>query len=161
MTIEVLRQLVIVAMTIIGKDERLPPNRHIVDAIVSAVWNDNRSPLTGSIAGDAVLMVEESYDESRWGWIWNGRILELHSCPVGDGGLAWGYWQLQTRQAIGCDAERSAGQWLAWAHASQHRCQFLPEAERLAELHSGTCSLGHVVSRFRWARSISRLAEIR
>jgi hypothetical protein len=157
MTMEALRTFVVSAMTLIGQREHLPTNDALVDATTFALLADGEDYLTGSLEGDAVLMIQEAYEESRWGWGWDGRALAMNTCPNGDHGKAWGYWQLQTRAEIGCDPNLAARQWLAWAHASQRRCARLPFEEQLAELHSGTCALGHVVSRGRFRRAATTL----
>jgi hypothetical protein len=160
MTIE-LQSFVVSAMLFIGQSEHLPANEELSSAAVSALLDDDEDYLTGTLEGDAVLMVREAYEESRWGWRWDGRKLVMNECPSGDGGKALGYWQLQTRAEIACDAERAARQWLAMAHASQRRCARLPFEEQLAELHSGTCARGHVVSRYRFRRASLELIALR
>ena len=157
MTLEALRTFVVSAMLLIGRGERLPANDQLSDAAAQAVFADSEERLTGTVQGDAVLIVREAYEESRWGWQWDGKALVLNDCPTGDNGKAWGYWQLQTRPEIGCDPGRAARQWLEWAHASQRRCVRLPLEERLAQLHSGTCAFGHVVSRRRFREATKEL----
>jgi hypothetical protein len=154
MSIESLRMLVVSAMTLLGKPERLPPSDDIADAIAMAVQSDDEGRLTGTEEGDAIVMAVEAFHESRFGWHWDGAATTLDTCPKGDGGRAFGYWQLQAREEIGCSAFDAARYWLHYAHGSQSRCASLPLDERLAELHSGTCARGHVLSRFRFGQAV-------
>lgn len=145
-----LAALVLVAMTVLGKPERVPPSEPLAVAIAAAVSADDEGRLTGSAEGDAVYIAIESYQETRWGWHWEGRAMAHSDCPEGDGGRSLGYLQVQARREIACNLAFAVPTWLHWAHGSQHRCSALPLDERLAELHSGTCALGHALSRWRW-----------
>jgi hypothetical protein len=156
MTVATLTYVVLAAMTLIGRSERVPPSPEIANAIALAVLGDVEGRLTGSVEGDAVYMAREAYDESRWGWEWIGSGMTFIACKEGDGGKSLGFWQLQTRREIGCDVNEAARYWLHWAHGSQTRCAALPLAEQLAELHSGTCARGRKLSAFRW-REAERL----
>jgi hypothetical protein len=160
MTIQALSAVVLAAMTIIGRTERVPPSPEIAQAIALAVLGDVEGRITGSIEGDAIYMAREAYDESRWGWEWIGSGMVFVPCKEGDGGRSFGFWQLQTRREIGCSTLDSARYWLHWAHGSQARCSALPLAEQLAELHSGTCARGHVLSRWRWSQWSRALAAV-
>ena len=153
MTIESLAAVAFAAMSILGRVEHVPPSEQIAHAIGAAVFYDDEGRLTGSAETDAVYMAEEAYQESRFGGQWIGSGLAHVDCPEGDGGMSFGYFQLQTRPEIGCSVDDAARLWVHWAHLSQKRCRRLPIAERLSHLHSGTCALGHVVSRFRWAQA--------
>jgi hypothetical protein len=156
-----LAALALAAMNMLATpSEPVPPSQELAAAISDAVAQDEDGRLTGSAEGDVALMVREAWDESRWGWQWSGRTMVHDSCPEGDGGRAFGYWQLQTRREIGCSVGDAARWWLAWAHGSQRRCRLLPLAEQLAELHSGTCARGHVLSRWRWRQAMRLLPTV-
>lgn len=159
MTLATLHVLTLTAMAIIGKPEHVPPSPEIAGAIAFAVLNDPEGPITGSIAGDAVYMARESFDESRWGWQWIGSGLSFIDCKEGDGGKSFGFWQLWAPRQIGCSVNGAARVWLQMAHASQSHCAMLPLAEQLAELHSGSCARGRRLSAWRWDQA-ERVASL-
>jgi hypothetical protein len=161
MSIEALRALVVAAMTWLGHTDHLPaPSDAIPDAIALAVHSDTEGRITGTEAGDAVYLAVEAFYESRFGWTWSGRELVFDECREGDGGKSFGMWQLQVRREIGCAVVDAARYWLHFAHGSQRRCAGLPLDERLAELHSGTCARGHVLSRFRYGQAVRLLDRL-
>lgn len=163
MTVQALSAIVLSAMALIGRPERVPPSPEIANAIALAVLGDVEGRLTGSVEGDAVYEATETFHETRWGWRWDGRAMVHDDCPEhtdDDGTTSYGYFQMKRPRDVACNAGKAAIAWTEWAHKSQARCAALPLAEQLAELHSGTCARGHVVSRYRWSQAASALALV-
>lgn len=134
-----LTALILSAMQILGKSERVAPNDQLAAAISDAVDADTEEPLTGSRAGDAMLMTIWSWHEARY-----------KGCVSGDKGKSWGNFQLGGYPiAIACADADAARIWLRMAHTSARSCRALDADARLAELASGSCSRGRALSRRR------------
>jgi hypothetical protein len=128
----------------------VPANDVLADAITAAVDADTEEPLTGTRQGDALLMTIWSYHESRW-----------RECDVGDKGKARGPFQLQGYPiGIACAAADAARIWLHLAHLSVTACKSLEPDARLAQLASGTCGRGRVLSRSRMRAARAALAKM-
>jgi hypothetical protein len=156
-----LQAVVLAAMTLLGKGERVPPSEPIAHAIAMAVAHDDEGHgLTGTAEGDAVLMAVYAFHESRFGWHWTGSDLEHSDCPEGDGGTSHGYWQIKARREISCSVDDAARLWLHFAHQSQHTCRTRPFDEQLSEVVSGSCGFGHVISRWRFRQVGPLLSEV-
>jgi len=102
-------------------------------------------------------------DEHPWLWAARGVTYAayesgMRACPKpGDGGKAWGGWQLQgVPPFVACIPERAFPIWLRLAKASEADCAKLPRENQLAELASGSCARGRDLAarRDRLARSI-------
>ena len=147
-----LRALILALMHAIhpGAEHQVDAER-IGDAIESALLDDARAnePLTGSVEGDAALMVEYAYQESAF-----------RARTVGDGGKSLGAWQLQrVTPAVGFDPMQAARIWLARAHASW--CRDNPPGTELAALASGSCERGRKLVKWRWENAARLLASVR
>lgn len=82
-------------------------------------------------------------------------------CAIGDGGKAIGPFQLQgASRAVACDPVQAARVWLAKANASRVDCAGLTPDDQLAELASGSCGHGRVLSRRRAALARSVVVEL-
>jgi hypothetical protein len=150
MTFEGVRLLVMSAMMFIGRTERVPQNTTLADAISAAVMEDPEQPITGTKDGDAALLTTWSWAESRW-----------RECDVGDKGKSRGPFQLQGYPiAVACAAADAARIWLHLAHLSVTACKALEPDARLAQLASGTCGRGRVLSRSRMRAARAALAKM-
>ena len=91
------------------------------------------------------------------GWAARMVVYALHESGVqlspgisGDGGKSKGPFQLQAiDEPVACDPLKAARIWLQFAERSEAHCILLPEAERMAELVSGSCGKGRRLARRR------------
>jgi hypothetical protein len=81
-------------------------------------------------------------------------------CVAGDGGESRGAFQLKgVPEAVACDPAKATPIWLARAKKSVEDCAALPASERMAELASGSCGKGHMISRLRESFVLRALAH--
>ena len=142
-------------MGIMGRTERpaVPPAPELASSIASAVLEDERPRLTGSLEGDAVAMARWSFDESRWGWR-RVRGKWEHWCPSGDGGKSWGDFQIKEAISRACDTAAAPRDWLVKAHASVTDCG------DLTGLASGTCGVATRLVKWRMAGAARVAAQM-
>jgi hypothetical protein len=144
-----LTALILSAMAILGRDERVPPNEELATSIAAAVEDEPDALLW------AMRMTVYSYAESRWGYYWDGAAMRFDECRSGDGGRALGYYQeQQTPRYIACSSLPASREWLRMARRSMARCR------SLAALASGRCDRGLRVTRFRERETQRVLREV-
>jgi hypothetical protein len=140
--------LVIAAMRVLGRDERVPPNEELAESIARAVQDEPESDR----ARWAVTMAVYAWHESRLGYFWDGGALQFDSCRSGDGGRSWGPFQEQAPKAIACASFDASRWWLRRAHGSLKACG------NLNAYVSGSCDRGGRVTRFRM-REVARIQK--
>jgi hypothetical protein len=141
--------LIISAMAILGRDERVPPNEELATSIAAAVEDEPDALLW------AMRMTVYSFYESRFGFHWNGLTMEYDACRSGDGGLSWGFFQLQdTPRWMACASAPAAQAWLRKAHDSLRVCH------SLAAVAYGHCSKTMRVTRFRERETARVMREV-
>lgn len=161
--------IVMTAMTALAQTERVPVDvstERLASGIVAAVEADRSPPLGGSPEFEAVLIAEWQWQETRFGWSWNGSQMVYRPCRSGDHGLSWGPLQLQrVARETACDPEEAAVLWLTRAHDSVSMCgasYVAPDVDaELSRLASGSCWRGRSLSRSRMRAARELLRQIK